>query len=191
MIHKRFFQEVFVHEIYKPVRDLGQVNTVIDLGGCTGEFSLWVYPQAEHIYAIEGDKEAFESLKENLSDFPNVSVHNIALGDRNRTGHMTTGASLGGKSLSLDETATPEDIQVKTLATFMKEEGIEHVNVLKVDIEGGEDAIFNDPEFEDVADKIDFIIGEHLGGVTERLIKLGFNYEHHGSNVTFERKKYA
>ena len=52
MISSRFFEEVFVKKIYAPVEKLGNLETVIDLGATTGEFSLWIYPQAGKIHAI-------------------------------------------------------------------------------------------------------------------------------------------
>jgi len=67
MIIHRWFSEVFYDEIYKPVRKLGTLKTVIDLGSTCGEFSLWVYPQAEKIFAIEPHWGAFNHLAENVS----------------------------------------------------------------------------------------------------------------------------
>ena len=83
MIHGRFFNEVFVDEIYKPVRERGSVGVVLDVGSTTGEFSLWVYPQAKTIYALEPASELYPHLRENVKELPKINPFNLALSDIN------------------------------------------------------------------------------------------------------------
>src|SRR3990167_5676746 len=83
MIIHRWFSEVFYDEIYKPVRKLGTLKTVIDLGSTCGEFSLWVYPQAEKIFAIEPHWGAFNHLAENVRDFPKIIPFFLAIAGEN------------------------------------------------------------------------------------------------------------
>ena len=81
-----------------------------------------------------------------------------------------------------------EKVQVKTLATFMKDEGIDHIDILKIDIENGEDEVFTAPDFKDVASKISFIIGEHAGSVvSDALRKNGFSFFDYPHGFTAER----
>ena len=181
MISARFFEEVFYSEIYKPVKELGNIATVIDLGACTGEFSLWVYPQAERIYAIEPDREAYKHLKENVKEFEKIKTFRLAITGKNGIAGMS-GGSIGAKSIVHNVTQNPQQIvKIQTLATFMKKNGIEIVDCLKTDAESAEDEIFKAEDFSEVADKIKFIIGEHLKGSKVLLGAYGFkieNYEH-------------
>ena len=122
MISQRFFEEIFVNEIYKPVKELGNLGTVIDLGATTGEFSLWVYPQAERICAIESDREAYKHLKENLEQFEKVDCYCLAIAGENGKVGMS-GGSIGAKSIVHNVTQNPYAIvKAKTLAKFMKDE---------------------------------------------------------------------
>ena len=187
MIIRRFFEEVFFDEIYKPVRELGNKRTAIDLGATAGEFSLWAYPQFEFIYAIEPVKKQFNFLKENVADFPKITVFNLALGDNNRGGHMTNGA-WGGSSLSLDETPTDNEIEVQTLMTFIDKNNLETVDCLKIDIEDGEKAVFEAEDFPRVAEKVRYIIGEHVGHLSKGVLEnLGFKMEEYKFGYIFKR----
>lgn len=182
MILKRFFEEVFEEGIYNPVKELGNVNVVIDAGAATGEFSLWQEVRANTIYAIEGFDELYKHLVENVSDFSKINPFNIALGGENKNAYMA-GEANGGARLSEEETQRP--IQVKTLATFMKENNIDQVDVLKIDIEDGEREVFHAPDFP--ADKIKFIIGEHVPALAgEKLISLGF--QELGDKIKYYKK---
>ena len=53
-----------------------------------------------------------------------------------------------------------ELVKCKTLDTVFKENKIEHIDVLKIDVEGTEHMIFGEKSFGNVAPKIDLIIGE-------------------------------
>ena len=174
MIKQRFFNEVFYYGVYKPAGKLKGKNNCIDLGACTGEFSLWVNQQFNHIYSIEGHKDLFPHLKENVSDFSNIHPFHMALGDWNGSGHMEGGTD-GGARLSKDQNPTEDDIPVMTLAKFMEKEGISYVDCLKVDIENGEYEVFHSEDFPSVANKIGMIIGEHVPTQVGGLLKgLGF-----------------
>ena len=180
MIPQRFFEEVFVTEIYKPVRKLGNVGVVIDLGATTGEFSLWIYPQAEKIFAIEANKKAFGYLKENVKDFNKIKPLFLAIAGKN--GKMEVwGESLGSSTVVYSQGSGINRVKAQTLATFIQKNNIEQVDCLKIDVESAEKEIFKAEDFSKVADRIKYIIGEHLEGSKALLEACGFkieNYEH-------------
>lgn len=180
MISGRFFAETFYDEIYKPVKKLGQINTVIDLGACTGEFSLYVYPQAEKIYAIEANKQAYGYLKENVKDFPKITPVFLAIAGKNGKREVW-GEGIGGSTTVLSQGKGINGVKGQTLATFLKENNIEKVDCLKIDVESAEKEIFEAEDFPKVADKIKYIIGEHLEPSELVLKAHGFKfkaYEH-------------
>ena len=53
-----------------------------------------------------------------------------------------------------------EIVHLKRIDEFMEENNIEHVDLLKIDVEGAEYGIFSSGGLEKVKDKIDYIIGE-------------------------------
>lgn len=178
MISKRFFEEVFVDEIYKPVRKLGNIHTVIDLGATTGEFSLWVYPQAEAIYAVEPQWEAFNSLAENVRELTKITPFYLAIAGEN--GHKGVyGKDIGAsRTDSIELKGVYNVVKAQTLATFIKENNISWVDCLKIDVEGAEKEIFNAPDFWNVTEKVKYIIGEdHHDAMEGILTSYGYKYE--------------
>ena len=159
MISKRFFEEVFVDEIYKPVRKLGNLKTILDLGATTGEFSLWVYPQAQKIYAIEADKKAFFNLIENVKEFHKIVPIYLSIAGKNGLRKISSG-DIGSSSIINISEDNPRKVRAKTLATFLADEKIDQVDCLKIDVESAEKEIFEAEDFPQVANKIKYIIGE-------------------------------
>ena len=160
MISGRFFEEVFVKEIYKPVRELGQIKTIIDCGATTGEFSLWVYPQAEVIYAVEPQWEAFNHLAENVRDLPKITPFYLAIAGEN--GHRGVyNKEIGTSRIDVTEgEGIFNVVKSLTLASFMNENNISFVDCLKIDVESAEKEIFQATDFPEAAKKIKYIIGE-------------------------------
>jgi len=187
----RFFEEVFVKKIYQPVLELGGLNTVIDLGACGGEFSFWIYDRALKIYAIEPIKKQFNKMNQILREYSleneKICTHNLALGDFNGQGYMSETKTHGGARLMQDNQVTKNPVRVETLATFMRENNIDAVDVLKIDIEGGELGVFSASDFSQVADKIKFIIGEHGSDIQELLESHGFKYRKYNKGFIFEK----
>lgn len=189
---QRFIDEVFDEEIYR-----GAVPklTIIDLGAYEGEFSFYCYNFAKKIYAIEPDPRPYAILEKRIRkyDLDKIQCFPIAIGD-SRKERIFHASGYGGSRLLSGgdmEHLGKGEIIVKSMsiADFIEENKIDHVDILKVDIENGEDEVFSGEEFAKVVDKIDVIIGEHLGGVKATLLHFGFTCtETHGQNLLFERK---
>lgn len=166
---ERFFNDIFTREEYNDVKGR-KSDIVIDIGATAGEFSAYVYKQSKTIYAIEPYKKYFDELTENIQAFhlDKIKPFNIALLDRNGTGSMSEDCRGGNK---LEE---GNDVRVMTLASFMKEQSIDNVDILKIDIEGMDNKVFESEDFQTVGDKISYIIGEHIAGIEELLKPYGF-----------------
>ena len=187
MISQRFFTEIFVNEIYKPVRKLGNMNVCLDIGSCTGEFSLWVYPQAEKIYSIEANKKAFGYLKENVKDFPKITPLFLAIAGINGKVEVW-GEGIGDSTIVYSQGGGVNKVKAQTLATFIQKNNIEQVDCLKIDVESAEKEIFEAKDFKDIAKKIKYIIGEHLEPSKKVLEANGFKFETYKYGQIFKRK---
>lgn len=184
----RFFKEVFEAEIYKPTRERGNLGTVIDVGAFHGEFSFYVYNLAEKIYAIEPQPDAFKTLIENCKDFPKIKPIQLIISGSN--GHKWIEGNEDGGAHTTDEgveSKTKHQIKSQTLATFMKENHIDKVDILKIDIEDHEPWVFGASDFPEVAGKIKYIIGEHIGNSKNLLEAQGFKYIETKYGPTYER----
>jgi FkbM family methyltransferase len=124
---------------------LGDQIVVVDCGANIGSFSLackTLKPSCK-IIAVEPDKDLFNALKTNLSDFDSVTLVQAALTDKNGMVNLNSGKNDGvansifaGKMVS--ESAS--SVESKATAEFLSSVKQQHKNidVLKMDTEGGE-----------------------------------------------------
>lgn len=172
----RFIDELINREEY---REALPKLTILDIGAYAGEFAFYSLVVADKIYCFEPDPKPFAKLEERVNkyDLDKIKIYNMAVSDS--SGTKVFHASGGGGSRILDSKAGyPEEevIEVPTisLAEFIAKEDIKHIDILKIDIEGGEDTVFRSDDFKTIVDRIDLIIGEHLGSVADLLQSYGF-----------------
>jgi FkbM family methyltransferase len=119
-------------------------RVVIDIGAHVGEsalkFSQW-FPGA-HILCIEPSTSSYQQLQKNLAHLPLAHCFRVAIGQADE---MTTLYVRGGTTNSLlppdpawaaEQQHRQEAIQMVTLCSFCSEQGIEEVDLVKVDTEG-------------------------------------------------------
>lgn len=142
--------EIFVHEFYKDDGVLLPKDTrlVVDLGANVGLSTLYFlhkYPSCRAI-AYEPHPAYAAQARRNLSldgTGHRVEFHQKAAGATDRTMYLT---DLGAGS-ALTETASPAAIPVEAEDIFPCLLG-RQIDILKMDIEGGEYEILADPRFE-------------------------------------------
>jgi len=128
-------------------RSAGRRPVVVDGGASTGSYTaaaLAVMPDAR-IYALEPARDAFRALEQRFAADDRVSAHNLALGEEVGTLDLvapTAGSKAGSlfdRSLRLGWTTQHrESVNVVTLDWFCRENGIETIDLLKLDLEGAE-----------------------------------------------------
>ena len=95
------------------------------------------------IVAIEPSKENFEILSKNISSYPNVKP--LLKGLWNKDVHLTiVDSGAIENSFMVQETVPdhPNSIFAISIATIMQEQEWEHIDLLKIDIEGSEKEVF-------------------------------------------------
>ena len=185
---QRFIDEVFGSEIYRSC--LPQL-TIIDAGAYKGEFSFYALNVAKIIYAFEPDPRPYRILEQRVKNFKlgNI-IKTFPMALSGKTGKRIFHASGYGGSRLLDrddlEYPKEERIKVKTisLVDFMDKFKIEQIDIFKIDVEQGENEIFNTPEFPELSKNIKCIIGEHLKGVNGLLKSLGYKAKGVGGENT-------
>ena len=138
------FEEVFIHGEYS-VPDISAPRSIVDAGANIGVASVYFcvrYPGVR-LYAIEPDPRICETLRKNLSAYPNASVHQYALSDSDGTldFHIHPTSSIAS---SIQRRVSGErlvQVPSRTLDTFMREQGMKEIDLLKFDIEGAEDRL--------------------------------------------------
>ena len=184
------FEEIFKARIYSPYLEKNpKLKVVLDIGGNLGLFSLYASKYAESVFCVEPSAEHFDNITRMITfnELSNVRplkkaifTEDITLplfGNKNKTMYSL-------HSAVADQSIQPELVEAVTLATLFKANNIEHVDLMKLDVEGTESEILSSQSFKEVADKIDTIVlevhnwnGRHPNQVKEALKNNGFTVE--------------
>ncbi len=128
---------------------------IIDAGANTGLTSVWFanrFP-GSRIIAIEPEKDNFAILEKNIAPYDNITPVHGALWDENKEivlvdpGLGTMGYMTRNNGTSQEDIPARPLYRVKgmTLDRIMAEQGIGFIDILKIDVEGAEREIFQDP----------------------------------------------
>ncbi|GEM_PF-959669 len=138
------FEEVFIRGEYA-VPNIPPPRTVVDAGANIGVASVYFcmrYPSAR-LYAVEPDADVCETLRQNLSAFPNATAHQCALSDVDGAVdfHVHPTSSIASSLQTRVSGERIVSVPSKKLDTFMREERIPSLDLLKFDVEGAEDRL--------------------------------------------------
>jgi len=127
---------VFFADEYEPLlRNIRHSDIVIDAGAHVGFFTVPAALKAKEVIAVEPAPDSFKVLAKNikLNGLNNVILINKALSDYEGIGYM----SGKGLSATLSRAGTLM-VKVTTIDALLKSLRIDHVDVIKMDIEGSE-----------------------------------------------------
>lgn len=131
------------------ISDKNKKPLVFDVGANIGSYTkniLSKFPESK-IYLFEPHPKTFISLIENLSQFNNLTMINTALGDQcsilklyDYKGKASTHASLYRQVIEDVHHGESEsyEVNVITLDDFVNNNNIQHIDLLKIDVEGHE-----------------------------------------------------
>ena len=186
----RLVVELFTDKVYEPgVRGLKKKNIVLDVGGYIGLASLYFSDYFEKVYVLEPDKKVFGALLKNIKENGmegKIIPFNLALKNTN-----------GKSTISMIVNTYEYEAEGITLKKFMADNKIDYIDLIKMDIEGGEYEVLEGDGFQSVADKVGRILveahpypigkPERVWSVSPLLASLGFKVEQvrHESASTF------
>lgn len=144
----------------------------IDIGANIGGYALFVAAQAKgrcRVLAIEPQPDIFERLIFNIrqNDFPSVKALECAVTDSD--GEITLFIDQGNRGETSVRRVSAEGgrsslrVPARTLLTLVQEENYDHIDAIKLDVEGAEDLIL-EPFFRTAPQSLwpKLIIMEHL-----------------------------
>jgi len=119
-------------------------KVIIDLGAHIGTTVLYFankFPNAK-IYAIEPEQNNFEILQKNISKYENVIPIKAAIWSKNENRYLKE-RNKGNLGYTVAETynntiTTEQEIKCITLDWLMENYNLDHIDILKIDIEGAE-----------------------------------------------------
>jgi FkbM family methyltransferase len=130
---------------YREIRDSGRKPVIIDCGGFTGLSAMWFasqYPQAQ-IIAVEPDSGNFEMLRRNAEAYPQITPVHGGIWDR--SGYISiTNPNAGSASFRCEEAEA--GTRAYTIPELLESLApAQPLFIVKIDIEGGEAALFRSP----------------------------------------------
>lgn len=119
--------------------DLDVNSVVIDLGGYKGQWASDIYSKYKcKVMIFEPVKSYAENIKKRFSSNEDIKVYDLALGRDNRVEEIYLVDDRSSTSTSLSKALCKENIFFVNLIDFFLKHKIEKVDLLKINIEGGE-----------------------------------------------------
>ena len=145
------YQQVFVDEEYafEPART---PKSIIDAGANIGLATLYFasrFPSAS-IISVEPEEHNYRLLEKNVSAYPQIKPVQAAVwSDNKEISVVDPGLGEWGYQTAAGETllapSSRHAVQGLTIDRLMADHGIEFVDILKIDIEGAEKEVFENP----------------------------------------------
>ena len=165
-------------------------KTIVDAGANIGLTAIYLankFPDAK-IIAIEPEESNLEVLRRNIAPYKNITLVCGALWHENakinlvdpgfgKWGFMTQAQD----DFEENYGEIVREVQGLTVDTIMKEQGLDHIDILKIDIEGAEREVFRDTS--SWIQKVDALIVE-----LHEHMKPGCNQSFYSGSNGFENK---
>lgn len=170
------------HELGLVLRGVQDGTTFLDVGANAGIYALAVaarYPDV-HVVAVEPAKSTFEILQRNvrLNGLSHVTLIHAAIAEYEGQAELQVNAAgkdglntLGAPTHPDSNVVSKETVPVLTLDKLVRRHDLRNVSAIKVDVEGGELAVFNGGQDLLRADDAPFILFEGFSFCTQ-----GFGY---------------
>jgi FkbM family methyltransferase len=123
--------------------DIDERSIVLDVGAFVGEWSEQISKRyGSTIYAFEPNPSSLQPLAQRLRDHPNVVRLSYGLGAADYTATMAL-AGPGSSIYSVGPELDTAEVQIRDVVGVLDELGISEIDLLKVNIEGGEYDLFD------------------------------------------------
>jgi FkbM family methyltransferase len=139
-------EQVFLdHEYHVEPIAPESIRYIVDLGsniGVTAMFWAQRYPEARMVL-VEPDPDNFSLLQRNTAAFQHRCVlFNAAVSDqRGQTSFFRSDREYGHSMLKTDDSVSEMQVKTLTVSDLLSEAGFPRVDLLKMDIEGGEQIV--------------------------------------------------
>ena len=141
-------QEIFVDKCYERFFEVEENDIVLDVGASVGPFTYSIlHKKPKHVFCFEPSEKEFKTLVNNTIGHP---VTQINKGISNVNSIVMNDHLFGGE----------DQMESITFSKFIELYGIEKIDFLKTDCEGGEFDIFNVENLDWIKNNVKKIVGE-------------------------------
>lgn len=159
----QILEEIYIKKVYDPYV-LGKRDMIIaDWGGNIGLTSQFFSQYAKRVYCVEPSKAHGEVINKLIeyNDIKNIKLCPYAISSENGTTKFYHPENVTMYSMeNVMGAAEYEEVETVDTETFFTREGIDHLDLLKLDVEGSESKVITSEGFRKVAPKIKVIVGE-------------------------------
>ncbi|WP_209011924.1 FkbM family methyltransferase [Roseibium aggregatum] len=137
------------HKLLRPYLMPG--ITFVDVGANIGSYTLFAASRGAQVLAVEANPETARKLAFNIkaNGLDQVKLAGVAIGETEGTLSLWLEPSNCGFATLVEDLTTgewagdwsPKEVAVRPLADVLAEQGLDKVDVLKVDVEGFEDRV--------------------------------------------------
>jgi FkbM family methyltransferase len=171
---KIIINEMNTDDIYQGIFNIHSKEdmVIVDVGANVGLFTLFMYPICKKIYAVEPTPSHLKLLTglKDTFQLDNCVISKNAISDKNgnvtfntNSGNSTMNSLVGPASYPADYDDKVEVAGVR-LDDYLDRNNIEHVDFMKMDIEGGEQIVVFSEGFAKAAERIKSMYIEiHMG----------------------------
>lgn len=156
--HKQgMVEEIFENKVYERFFEVIEGDIVLDIGASVGPFTYSIlHKKPKHVFCLEPSQKEIKTLVNNTIGYP-VTVINKGISSKN--GIVETDMMFGGES----------QMESITFSNFVTLYGLEKIDFLKTDCEGGEYDIFTPENLKYIKNNVKKITGEwHLNTTEEK-----------------------
>ena len=162
---------------------------IVDIGANIGAFSVYASSTADVVYAFEPESSNYNQLIKNIQlnkRYDKIIPLKVAVGRENKQVLIYKGRFNKGASTTMGKiTSENENVKMVSLSHLMSNSDIDKIDLLKIDIEGGEyDLLYGLPK--EKFDKIDklvleyhYVAGESSIDLSNYLVSLGYKVNIH------------
>lgn len=118
-------------------------SVVLDVGAYVGQWAKKIDDRSgARIYAFEPAAKGVETMRTLFANRPNVRIFAYGLGNANRSARLAL-AGPGSSIYSEDAAFGWADVEIRDIVDVLDELGLTRIDLLKVNIEGGEFDLFD------------------------------------------------
>ena len=128
--------------------NLNENSVVFEIGGYMGKFTDKLFNKFKcNVYVLEPVNNFYQTLCDRFEENEKICIFNCGLAEKNEEAFINVDKNNGENSTIFDrsiiESANSEKIVLRTLDSIMEEKGLQQIDLLNINIEGGEYDLLN------------------------------------------------